>query len=242
MIAYKRSLLVLPVVMLALTSLACAVPGAPAPTATAAPTVAAPPTDVPATVEPTAAVEPTVEVTAAVSSDAKAELVAAIQAALTAGPYNVVSSLVSATTNVQEHGDVILPDKFHLFASLNGIPEREYLIVGGVSYTKVGDQWVQSPTDLSGFLQNFVNTFDPDKISNVILVGIEDLSGTSAKHFTFTYTNEISGVTIENTVNMWVGVDSGLPLKQVIDGTANGHPYQAIQTIKYDPTITIVAP
>jgi hypothetical protein len=76
----------------------------------------------------------------------------------------------------------------------------------------------------------------------VVLVGVEDLSGTSAKHFTFTYTNNISGTEIVNTVNMWVSVDSGLPIKQVIDGTANGTPYQAAQDITYDPSITIEAP
>lgn len=237
--ALKTPWMFVPVLVLATAMLACAVPGAPAPTATVAPA----PTDLPATEAPTAAAEPTeTATTVGAPSDAKAELVAAIQAALTAGPYSVVSSLTSATTSVNEHGDVILPDKFHLFATIGSAAEREYLIIGSASYIKVGDQWVQSPTDLSGMLQNFVNTFDPDKISDVVLVGTEDVSGTAAKHYTFTYTNDISGVTIQNTVNMWVGVDNGLPIKQVIDGTANGAPYEAAQTITYDPSITIEAP
>jgi len=233
----KNRLMFVPVLMTSLAMLACAVPGT-APTATVVPTVAAPPTDVPVTEEPTAEVVPT-EV---VSGDARDELLRAIEAAKTSGPYRIVSSLVSGSTNVQEHGEVIPPDRYHLVATINTLPEREYIIIGPTTYLKAGDQWTSNTSDTAALVQGFINSFEPDQISDVSLLGIEDLNGVQAKHFQFTYTNTVSGVLITNTINMWVGVDNGLPLKQVIDGLSNGNPYHAEQTIEYDPSITIEAP
>lgn len=236
----KTPLILLPTLAVSLAMLACSLPGA-SPTATvASPATLAPAPTATEVAAPTE--EPTAAVTAAVSGDARDELIAAINAAKTAGPYHVVSSLTSPTTSVNEHGDVILPDKFHIFATINTLPEREYLIIGSNTWVGTGGTLTATQVDISSFVDAFINTFDPDKISNVVLVGTEDVNGTPAKHFTFTYTNNISGVDILSNVDMWVGVDNGLPIKQVIAGTANGNPYQAQQDITYDPSITIEAP
>ncbi len=232
MLAYRRSLMLLPCLISALAMLAClGSPGTP-PTATVA---AAPTATVPAaTAVPTAA--------GSSSDDARAALLRALQASQTAGPYRVVSSITSGTSTIAMHGEVILPDRFHLFSSNAGAPEREYIIIGSATYAKVGDQWSQVQIDLSDLVDNFINSLNPENISDVRLVGPEDANGTPALAYTFIYTNTIGGVQITNSDETWVGLDNGLPVKQVVDGELNGTAYHTEQAVEYDPSITIEAP
>jgi hypothetical protein len=176
------------------------------------------------------------------SVDARTAVLHAIQAHLTAGPYRVVASTTSGTTTTMMHGEVILPDRFHLFMSISGGAEREYIIIGSATYAKEGDQWLQLQIDLSGLLANFIDRLDPDAISDVRLVGPEEVNGTPALAYTYTYTSTIEGTLITNHDEMWVGVDNGLPIKQVIDGELNGTVYHMEQTIEYDASIIIEAP
>jgi hypothetical protein len=176
------------------------------------------------------------------SGDAKAALLHAIAAHLTAGPYRVEASIVSGATTNAMHGEVILPDRFHLFSSINGGAEREYIIIGSATYAKVGGRWSKLTLDLSGLLANFVNNLDPSTISDVVLVGPESVGGVPALAYTFTYTNNVGGTLITDHDKMWVGVDNGLPIKQVVDGEVSGVVFHNEQTITYDSSITIDAP
>jgi hypothetical protein len=176
------------------------------------------------------------------SVDARTAVLNAIQAHLTAGPYQVIASITSGTTTTAMHGEVVLPDKFHLFSTLSGGPEREYIIIGSTTYAKVGGQWAQLQIDLSGMLANFIDRLDPEAISDVRLVGSEDVNGTPTFVYIYTYTNTVEGTLITSKVKMWVGVDSGLPLKQVVNGEVNGVNYQSEQTITYNSSIIIEAP
>jgi hypothetical protein len=191
---------------------------------------------------PTAIGTPVSPTRGSTSVDARTAVLNAIQAHLTAGPYVVVASITSGTTSTAMHGEVILPDKFHLFSSLSGGPEREYIIIGSLTYAKVGGRWAKLQIDLSGMLANFINRLDPEAISDVRLVGPEDINGIPALAYTYTYTSTVQGTLITNKDEMWVGVDNGLPVKQVVDGELNGVVYHSEQTITYNPSVSIEAP
>ena len=176
------------------------------------------------------------------SGDARTAVLQAIQAHLTAGPYRVVASTTAGENSVAVHGEVILPDKFHLFSSVSGAPEREYIIIGSTTYAHVNGHWSSLEIDLSSLLTNFIDRLDPDAISDVLRVGSDDVNGTPSLAYTYTYTNTINGSVITNHEKIWVGVANGLPLKQVVDGEVSGTAYHSEQVIVYDSGITIEAP
>jgi hypothetical protein len=176
------------------------------------------------------------------SGDARTAVLRAIRAHLTAGPYRVVASTTAGENSVAMHGEVILPDRFHLFSSVSGAPEREYIIIGSATYANMNGHWSLLQIDLSSLLSIFIDRLDPDAISDVRLVGSDDVNGTPALAYTYTYTNTINGALITNQDGIWVGVDNGLPLKQVVDGEVSGTAYHSEQVIEYDSGITIEAP
>jgi len=176
------------------------------------------------------------------STDARAALLRAINASLTAGPYRVVAAITTGASSIAMHGEVILPDRFHVFSSVSGGPEREYIIMGSTTYAKVGSRWSAVQLDLSALLDNFVNRVDPSTISNVRLVGREDVNGAPALAYTYVYTNNISGTEITNNDKMWVDAARGLPVKTVVDGSLNDSVYHSEQSIEYDSSITIETP
>jgi hypothetical protein len=176
------------------------------------------------------------------SGDARAAVLQAIQAHLTAGPYRVVASITAGAATTAMHGEVILPDRFHLFSSNSGGPEREYIIIGSATYAHVNGAWTPVQLDLSGMIANFIDRVDPTAISDVLLVGPDAVNGTPALAYTYTYTNTVNEALITNHDKIWVGTASGLPLKQVVDGEVSGTAYHSEQTIVYDSSITISAP
>jgi hypothetical protein len=191
---------------------------------------------------PTPAGTPTPGPTPSPTGDARAAVLQAIQSHLTAGPYRVVASTTAGENTVAMHGEVILPDKFHLFSSVSGAPEREYIIIGPATYAHMNGQWSPLQLDLSGMIANFIDRLDPTAISDVRLAGPEEVNGTPALAYTYTYTNTIEGALITNHDKIWVGVAGGLPLKQVVDGEVSGTAYHSEQIIEYDSSITIDAP
>ena len=191
---------------------------------------------------PTPGGTPTPGPTPSPTGDARAAVLRAIQAHLTAGPYRVVASTTAGENTVAVHGEVILPDKFHLFSSVSGGPEREYIIIGSATYAHVNGVWSPLQLDLSGMIANFIDRLDPTAISDVVLVGPDAVNGTPALAYTYTYTNTVNGALITNHDEIWVGTSSGLPLKQVVDGEVSGTAYHSEQTIVYDSSITIEAP
>jgi hypothetical protein len=176
------------------------------------------------------------------TGDARTAVLRAIEAHLTAGPYRVVASTTAGENTVAVHGEVVLPDKFHLFSSVSGGPEREYIIIGSATYAHVNGVWSPLQLDLSGLLANFIDRLDPTAISDVLLVGPDAVNGTPALAYTYTYTNTVNGALITNHDEIWVGTSSGLPLKQVVDGEVSGTAYHSEQTIVYDSSITVTAP
>jgi hypothetical protein len=191
---------------------------------------------------PTPAGTPTPGPTPSPSVDARAAVLRAIQAHLTAGPYRVVASTTADENTVAMHGDVILPDKFHLFSSVSGGTEREYIIIGSATYAHVNGAWTPLQLDLSGLLANFIDRLDPTAISGVVLAGPDAVNGTPVLAYTYTYTNTVEGALITNHAKIWVGTASGLPLKQAVDGEVSGTAYHSEQVIEYDSSITIEAP
>jgi hypothetical protein len=153
----------------------------------------------------------------------------------------VVSRISSGSSTTAMHGEVILPDRFHLFSSSAGV-EREYIIVGSATYARAGDEWHQVQLDLSSFIDSFINTLHPESISEVQLVGPQDVNGAPTLVYSFIYTNTIEGTLITNHDQTWVSVTSGLPVKQTVEGELNGTAYHTEQDIEYDPSITIEAP
>ncbi|MBN2086199.1 MAG: hypothetical protein JW748_13350 [Anaerolineales bacterium] len=125
--------------------------------------------------------------------------------------------------------------------SNSGGPEREYIVIDPAAYAKKSGGRSSPRIDQSRMLANFVDRLDMETTATSGR-GPEDVTGTPALAYTFTYTNTVNGALITNHDKIRVGAASGLPVKQVVDGETSGTAYHSEQVIEHDSTITIEAP
>ena len=213
----------------------------PVPAATKAPVAATaiPPTAVPApTSAPAAAPAP--------SGSAKEAIIAAMQATLKAGPYRTKSTIVSDSGTINMTGELIPPDKLHTTMKATNF-EMENVIIGDQGWIKQNGKWAVSPMSSKTVLQSAFLALTAEQldltISDAKAVGTEAVNGEQARVYTFTSTTDLgeSGKII-SAVKLWVNARSGLPVKQEITGEAGGIKSNTVQTIEYDPTISVVPP
>ncbi len=233
-----------------------------APTTAAAPPTVAPAAPVAATAVPAAtqapvaatalpstAVPAATSVPAAApvpSGSAKDAIIAAMQATVKAGPYRTKSTIVSDNGTINMIGELIPPDKLHTTMKAADF-EMENVIIGDQGWIKQNGEWTVSPMSSKTMLESAFLALTAEQldltISDAKAVGNETVNGEPARVYTFTSTTDLgeSGKVL-SAVKLWVSVKSGLPVKQEIAGEAGGVKSNTVQTIEYDPTISVVPP
>ena len=220
---------------------AAPVAATPIPAATKAPVAA---TAVPPTAAPTATSAPAVA--PAPSGNAKDAIIAALQATLKAGPYRTKSTIVSDSGTINMTGEMIPPDKLHTTMKATDF-EMENIIIGDKGWIKQGGKWAVSPMSGKAALESAFQNLTAEQlgitVSDAKAVGTEAVNGEQARVYTYTSTTDVGGSgKIISAVKLWVSVKSGLPIKQEIAGEAGGVKSNTVQTIEYDPTISVVPP
>jgi hypothetical protein len=208
-------------------------PTQPLPTATQLPPTA--------TVVPTATPEPR----AAAPSDAKQTIVEFGQAQLKAGPYRVKQTIESSQGKLEQIIEVILPDRFHIWMDMQG-QKMEMLILPNKSFMKQGEsKWQSFPVDIGQITQNFMQQISDDfeyKIADANYLGEQTINGEAANVYRYATATEFSGTKVVSTSTTWVSKRTGLPIRNEVEGEANGVKSKTIQEIEYDATIKIEEP
>lgn len=220
-------------------------PAASTPTPSDPPTVA--PIAPPPSTAPTAA--PTVVAPAevpAASGNAKDAIIAALQSSFKAGPFRTQSTIVSDSGTIDMTGELIPPDKLHTMMQATDFAV-ETIVIGDQAWTKQDGVWALSPVSGQVFLQSAFaaqTVEELDKtISDAQALGTETVNGEQTFVYSFTSTTDLGGTgVVISAVKLWTSAKSGLPIKQEIVGEAGGIKSTTVQTIEYDPTITIEPP
>ena len=227
------------VALAAAPTTAAAATAIPAATKASVAATAIPPTAVPALPSaPAAAPAP--------PGSAKDAIIAAMQATRKAGPYRTKSTIVSDSGTINMTGELIPPDKLHTTMKASNF-EMENVIIGDQGWIKQNGKWTVSPMSSKTVLQSAFLALTAEQldltISDAKAVGSEAVNGEQARVYTFTSTTDLgeSGK-IVSAVKLWVNARSGLPVKQEITGEAGGIKSNTLQTIEYDPTISVVPP
>ena len=169
-----------------------------------------------------------------------------MQATLKAGPYRTKSTIVSDSGTINMTGELIPPDKLHTTMKATDF-EMENIIIGDKGWIKQDGKWAVSP--MSGktvcsrpSLPSRQNS-STSRSATPRRSAREAVNGEQARVYTYTSTTDLgeSGKVI-SAVKLWVSAKSGLPVKQEIAGEAGGVKSNTVQTIEYDPTISIVPP
>ena len=116
----------------------------------------------------------------------------------------------------------------------------EFITIGPQSYTKVKGTWIAgSPGGSNALLSpGPLGEALNQTATNVALVGTDTVNGTAAQ--VYAYTTRLDNQAI--SVKLWVDTATGLPVQIQSDSQRNGETVHGIETITYDPSITIDAP
>ena len=180
------------------------------------------------------------------SGSAKDAIIAATQATLKAGPFRTKSTIVSDSGTINMTGELIPPDKLHTTMKAADF-EMENIIIGDKAWIKQDGKWAVSPVPGKVALESAFQALTAEQldltISDAKALGTEAVNGEQARVYTYTSTTDLgeSGKVI-SAVKLWVSAKSGLPIKQEIAGEAGGVKSNTVQTIEYDPTISVVPP
>ena len=177
-----------------------------------------------------------------IAADPETTITNMMNAFSTAPSYHTTTTITANDRTTTMNADVILPDRFDITTERNG-KTAEMLIVGAKSYTKVKDQWVDSPFDIGSMTASFANGLIKDtKISNVKFVKSDNVNGQPANVYTFDSLYAAEGLTVESATTVWIDTITVLPVKFEIESTAAGVRSHTEQLIQYDPNIKIEAP
>ncbi len=173
------------------------------------------------------------------AKEARSAVLKSLDAVRQAGPYRVISTITSESgAQVRSTSEVILPDRFHLISN-----EQETLVIGSTTYILQNGKWVLFPADMSRILSGMIGANEAEHgLSAFQWVGSDTLDGSTATVYQYEFTRQVEGAPLTSTVKIWVDSDTGLPVRQEIEGTASGAKLQTEQVIEYDSSIRIEEP
>lgn len=228
---------------------------APEPTATPLPepTAEPEPTAAPAeasTSEPEPTAVPAEEETAADTEDALTAVQSALVDQFATGSWRVIQDVTSSDMpegQVRSVIEYVTPDRFRVTLTLDGETLSEAIIIGDTMYQNLGGTWMEVPVQMTEMLPDFMpseDMFDEAAMDlrDVEFIGTEELNGESTRVFRYVSSDTLDGATSSATVTVWVRESDNLPVQQIIEAEADGVVSTIIQTIEYDPNITIEPP
>jgi hypothetical protein len=186
---------------------------------------------------PVLTAEPTATTSGA--ADAKTAVLNAARALIHAGPYHVATTITSANAIIQITRDIVPPDRVHDAISTPDGTE-ESITIGKRSYTKVKGMWIAAPP-------NVVNTprnTEPFKeaglqtATDVTRIGSDTVNGVAAQVYTYIFRASDQS----SSSKVWINSANGLPIKIETDNLLGGSPAHGMETITYDPNITVDSP
>ena len=134
-------------------------------------------------------------------------------------------------TEIKQQVDYAAPDRYHISYLSGTAAGMEIIVIGKDTYIKTGGKWNKSPgsntpipTLRDSFTENGLKGLSDEKFE-----GSETVDGKPA--LVYTYKNVTPTGNYPFSSKIWIGKDSGLPMKIVVDFT-NGVLKQ--MTVNYD--------
>jgi hypothetical protein len=194
----------------------------------------------PASGQSTGAPIPAATVTQPVAlGDAKQAIIDAVDALKHAGPYRVYQHTMGASAQTDDMLEAIPPDRWRAVLA-DGV---EMIVIGARRWSKIGAVWTEQPSD--GALPSI--GLGPEQMAGGLLdnaqaLGGQDLGGTTANLYRAEATSDISGVLASHTLIVWVGSDTGLPLRVDSHVEVEGVTTTMTMTYEYSHAIEIEPP
>ncbi len=174
----------------------------------------------------------------------KEDILAAHEAMVAKGKFRTagVSESKGSTTRIEN--TVVWPDRYAMRADTDGTV-MEYIILPGSTWMKQGGEWMKLPMDMSRMIQSLTPEAMRqayEGMTNVEQLADDDVDGRDAKVYRYDSQVTMMGITASSKVTLWVDADTGLPLKQEVDGEAMRTKSHTVQTYTFDDSIQISAP
>ncbi len=174
----------------------------------------------------------------------KEEILAAHEAMVAKGKFRTVGVSESDGTTTRIENTVVWPDRYAMRADTDG-SVMEYIILPGTTWMKQGGQWMKLPMDMSRMIQSMTPEAMRqayEGMSNVEQLADDSVDGRDAEVYRYDSRVTVMGITASSKVTLWIDTDTGLPLKQEVDGEAMRTKSRTVQTYTFDDSIEINAP
>jgi outer membrane lipoprotein-sorting protein len=183
-------------------------------------------------------------VAAPVFAGPKEDIMASHQAMMEKGRFTMRGTTTSKGDVTRMESKVIWPDRYHMRMDTGGT-QMEYVILPAGTWMNQGGSWMKLPMDMSKMVASMTpeamkKTYEG--MSNVRELGTETVDGTEARVYAYDSSITMMGFTSNSSVKLWIDADTGLPLKQEIDGEAMGTKSTTVQTYRFDESFEIRAP
>ncbi len=191
---------------------------------------------------------PTTAPAAALPDDPKAAILQALRSQLTAGPYRTTTVITGEDFEQSGTAEIAPPDRMRLTMDMGGM-QMEMIYIGDQVWSKQGDgAWeVAERMGAPGaaLLDEAMIADTERTITEAALIGPEVLNGVNTLLYTFTTDltrSEIMPMPSVQQTRLWVDAATGLIVRQEMEDATADMPTTTVQTVEYDPSITIEAP
>lgn len=197
------------------------------------------PTSAPAKTAPTTAPSTSSAApTPAMSGDAKDALMKVFAAQQAAKAWRATQTVDSSGKTSHRTIEYVAPDRYHMKTDT-----AEVIIIGGKAYQNANGKWMESPA-MAGVFQPMLEEFKklPVEMTDVKIVGTEDVNGVKATIFQFNSSAKVGDQTVNSAVKVWARPSDNLPIKQEVTGEFAGRKSTTTQTFDYDPNLKVDPP
>lgn len=174
----------------------------------------------------------------------KEDIMAAHQKLVERGKFRMTSVVEGGGTTSRTEAMVEWPDRYHMKVDASG-QKSEMIIVPGGTWMKQGGQWMKFPMDMGAMIKSMTPEAMEkayEGMSNIREIGSAEVEGRDATGYAYDSRVTMMGITSTSSVRLWIDDDTGLPLKQEIDGEAMGTKSNTVQVYDYDTPVAVRAP
>ncbi len=150
-------------------------------------------------------------------TDAKDVIIAASRKFI-ALPYFSAKMEGTGINELNMQVEYVAPDRFHIHYLAGGGTGMETIIIGKQTYVKLGGGWRKMPMNLGESIPSLRDYFTEEglkSISDVKLEGEDTVNGKPA--LVYSYSNVTPVEKDPLTSKIWIGKDSGMPMKISVD-------------------------
>lgn len=174
----------------------------------------------------------------------KEDIMAAHQKLVERGKFRMTSVTEGGGTTARTEAMVEWPDRYHMKTDAGG-QKSEMIILPAGTWMKQGGSWMKFPMDMSAMIKSMTPDAMKqayDGMSNLREIGASEINGRDATGYAYDSKVTMMGITSTSSVKLWIDDDSGLPLRQEIDGEAMGTKSTTVQDYDYETAVSVRAP